>query len=71
MVWHLAGETSQHLDTLSGNGVITATALAASIPDPAIFNSGRQFVAHLGLLLRQNASHGKDRLGRTSKRVEG
>ena len=48
-------------------GLITATALAASVPDPSVFKSGRQFAAFLGLVPRQNSSGGKDRLGRISK----
>ena len=37
MVWHRADETSRRLETIPGVGIITATALAASIPDPAVF----------------------------------
>jgi transposase len=47
--------------------VITATALAASIPDASVFKSGRHFAAFLGLVPRQNSSGGKDRLGRITK----
>ncbi len=67
MVWHRADEISQRLETIPGVGIITATALAASIPDPAVFKTGRQFAAFLGLVPRQNSSGGKDRLGRISK----
>ncbi len=52
---------------IPGVGIITATALAASVPDPSVFRSGRQFAAWLGLVPRQNSSGGKDRLGRVSK----
>ena len=48
---------------IPGVGTITATALAASIPDPAVFKTGRQFVAFLGLVPRRDSSGGKDRLG--------
>jgi transposase len=48
-------------------GLITATALAASVSDPSVFKSGREFAAFLGLVPRQNSSGGKDRLGRISK----
>ena len=71
MVWHRANETSRRLATIPGVGIITATALAASIPDPAIFKTGRQFAAFLGLVPRQNSSGGKDRLGRISKMGNG
>ena len=47
--------------------VITATALAATIGDPAMFRSGREFAAFLGLVPKQTSSGGKERLGRISK----
>ncbi len=71
MLWHRADETSQRLETIPGVGVITATALAASVPDPGVFKSGRQFAAFLGLVPRQNSSGGKGRLGRISKMGDG
>uniref|UniRef100_UPI001ADEE0E1 transposase n=1 Tax=Pararhodobacter sp. SW119 TaxID=2780075 RepID=UPI001ADEE0E1 len=52
-------------------GIITATAIAASVPDPSVFRSGRQFAAWLGLVPRQNSSGGKERLGRVSKMGNG
>lgn len=67
MVWHRADPTSQRLETIPGVGLITATALAASVSDPSVFKSSRQFAAFLGLVPRQNSSGGKDRLGRISK----
>lgn len=51
----------------SGIGVITATALAATVLDAKTFRSGREFAAWLGLVPRQNSSGGKDRLGGISK----
>jgi transposase len=71
MVWHRQNAASQRLETIPGVGIITATALAASVPDPAVFKSGRQFAAYLGLVPRQNSSGGKDRLGRVSKMGNG
>ncbi|MHA1566757.1 MAG: IS110 family transposase, partial [Alphaproteobacteria bacterium] len=71
MAWHHADETSQRLETIPGVGIITATALAASVPDPAVFKTGRQFAAFLGLVPRQNSSGGKTRLGRISKMGDG
>ncbi|WP_428540060.1 IS110 family transposase [Profundibacter sp.] len=65
--WHRQSAVSQRLQTIPGVGFITATAMAASVPDPAAFASGRQFAAFLGLVPRQNSSGGKDRLGRISK----
>ena len=55
------------LETIPGIGVITATALAATVLDAKAFRSGRQFAAWLGLVPRQNSSGGKDRLGGISK----
>jgi transposase len=71
LVWHRTDETSRRLATIPGIGLVTATALAASVPDPAVFRSGRQFAAFLGLVPRQNSSGGKDRLGRISKMGDG
>lgn len=71
MAWHREDETSQRLETIPGVGLITATALSASIPDPSVFKSGRQFAAFLGLTPRQSSSGGKERLGRISKMGDG
>lgn len=71
MVWHRQNPASQRLETIPGVGIITATALAASVPDPSVFRSGRQFAAWLGLVPRQNSSGGKERLGRVSKMGNG
>lgn len=71
MAWHRRNAAGQRLETIPGAGLITATALAASVPDPAAFKSGRQFAAYLGLVPRQNASGGKDRPGHISKMGNG
>jgi transposase len=67
LAWHRANELSQRLSTIPGVGVISATALAASVTDPGRFRSGRQFAASLGLTPLQNSSGGKERMGRISK----
>jgi len=69
--WHRQSAASRRLETIPGVGLITATALAASVPDPGVFRSGRQFAAWLGLVPRQNSSGGKERLGRVSKMGNG
>lgn len=69
--WHRTSEVSQRLATIPGVGVLTATALAATIADPAQLRSARQFAAWLGLVPRQNSSGGKDRLGRITKTGDG
>jgi transposase len=71
MAWHRTNAASQRLETIPGVGLITATALAASVPDPSVFRSGRQFAAYLGLVPRQNSSGGKERLGHISKMGNG
>ena len=65
--WHRITEVSQRLAGIPGVGPVTATALAASVADPAMFASGREFAAFLGLVPRQNSSGGRTRLGRVSK----
>jgi transposase len=67
LAWHRSSEVSQRLATIPGIGVISATALAASVTDPQQFRSGREFAAWLGLTPLQNSSGGKERMGRISK----
>ena len=67
LAWHRQDQASQRLATIPGVGIITATALAATVVDPSAFRSGREFAAFLGLVPRQNSSGGKDQLGRISK----
>lgn len=69
--WHRASEASLRLAAVPGVGVITATALVATIGDARQFRSARQFAAWLGLVPRQQSSGGKDRFGRISKRGDG
>jgi transposase len=64
---HRANEVSLRLATIPGVGPLTASALAASVTDPTMFASGREFAAFLGLTPRQASSGGKERLGRISK----
>ena len=71
LVWHRASEASRRLEAIPGVGVITATALVATIGDASQFHSGRQLAAWLGLVPRQHSSGGKERLGRISKRGDG
>lgn len=58
----------RRLATIPGIGPITASALSASVPDPAAFEGARQFAAWLGLVPRQHSTGGKPRLGGISKR---
>jgi transposase len=68
---HRSQQASQRLTTIPGVGVITATALVATIGDGSPFKSGRHLSAWLGLVQRQHSSGGKSRLGRISKRGDG
>jgi transposase len=65
--WHRSNETSKRLDAIPGVGHVLATALVASIADPKVFRSGRDFSAWIGLVPKQHSSGGKDRLGSISK----
>ena len=67
MAWHRSNETSLRLDAIPGVGPMLATALVASIADPKVFRSGRNFSAWIGLVPKQHSSGGKDRLGGISK----
>ncbi len=67
LAWHRSNEASRRLETIPGIGPITASALAASITDPALFKSGRALAAWIGLVPRQASTGGKERLGRISK----
>ncbi len=69
--WHRSSAASRRLAAIPGVGVITATALVATIGDAAQFRSGRQLSAWLGLVPRQHSSGGKQRLGRISKHGDG
>lgn len=67
LAWHKSDEASCTLATIPGVGPITASALAATVPDPSAFRNGRQLAAWLGLVPRQNSSGGKDRLSGITK----
>jgi transposase len=64
---HRADATSRRLAAIPGIGPLTASAIAASVTDPSMFASGREFAASLGLVPRQSSTAGKPRLGRISK----
>lgn len=66
-IWHAENEASRRLAAIPGVGVITATAIAATVTDPDQFQSGRQFAAWLGLTPQQQSTGGKTRLGGISK----
>jgi transposase len=67
MAWHRSDNLSKRLDEVPGVGPALATALVASIADPKVFRSGRDFSAWIGLVPKQNSSGGKAKLGSISK----
>jgi transposase len=66
--WHKNNEDSQRLASIPGVGVLTASALVASIGDARCFKNGRELAAWLGLVPRQHSSGGKPLLLGISKR---
>jgi transposase len=67
MAQHRSNEASKRLETIPGIGVIGATAIAATVADPMVFRSGRDFAAWIGLVPRQDSTGGKQKLGPISK----
>ncbi len=61
-------ETHTQLMEIPGIGLMTATALIASIGNAATFENGRQLSAWLGLVPRQHSTGGKQKLLGISKR---
>lgn len=66
--WHRGSEASRRLAGVPGIGPVIASAIVATAPDPSAFASGRHFAAWLGLVPKQNATGGRQSLGRISKR---
>jgi transposase len=64
---HRQNPVSRVLDEIPGIGTLIASVIAASVPDPGVFKSGRDFAAWLGLTPRQNSSGGKEKLGAITK----
>ena len=64
---HRADPVSRRLDAIPGVGPIIASALVATVGDPHVFRSGREFAAWLGLVPKQRSTGGKPRLGRISR----
>lgn len=60
-------ELGRRLMEIPGVGPLLASAFVASVADPAIFQSGRNLAAWIGLVPKQNSSGGKERLGGISK----
>lgn len=60
-------EAAKRLQTIPGIGPITATALAASLPDVTGFRRSRDLSAWLGLMPKPHASGGREKPGRISQ----
>ena len=56
---HRSSEASQRVEAIPGIGVIGATAIVATVADPTIFRSGRDFAAWIGLVPRQDFDRGQ------------
>jgi transposase len=69
--WGRGNATCRHLITAPGYGPILSSAMAAMVVNPAVFRSGRDFSASLGLVPRQDGTGGKVKLGPISKRGNG
>jgi len=54
--------------TIPAIGLLTATAMVASVVDISRFPSGRHFASHIGLTPRERSSGSRRRLGSISKR---
>ncbi|MCW5620896.1 MAG: IS110 family transposase [Burkholderiales bacterium] len=59
---------SQRLQQAGGVGLLTATALSASLGEVDRFTSGRHFASYLGLAPREHSSGNRRKLGRITKR---
>lgn len=66
--WQKLDHACSAIAAVPGIGKLTATALVATMGDAAMFKSGREFAAFLGLVPRQSGTGGKVRMGSISKR---
>ena len=64
---HRSNEASKRVESIPGIGVIGALAIVATVVDPTVFRSGRDFAAWIGLVPRENSTGGKQKLGPISK----
>jgi transposase len=64
--WHRSNRVSKLLASVPGVGIVAASAIAATVSDPNLFRSGREFAAWHDAAPKFLG--GKERLERTSKR---
>jgi transposase len=66
--WQRTAAECQRIMAIPGVGLLTATAVVASVADAQQFRSARQFAAYLGLVPRQSGTGGRVKLLGISKR---
>lgn len=66
--WNKQEQACRAIADIPGIGLLTATALVATLGNPETFKSGREFAAFIGLVPRQNGTGGVIKLGAISKR---
>lgn len=66
--WKKGDEAAKRLAEIPGVGLLTSTALVATMGSAGVFKSGREFAAFLGLVPKQSGTGGRVRLLGMSKR---
>ena len=56
LVQHRKSDNCKRLETLSGIGVLGASAIVATVPDVAVFKTGRHFAAWIGIVSREDST---------------
>ena len=69
-LWKKDQEAVSRLVAMPGVGLLTATAILATVGDMKAFRSGREFASFLGLVPRQSGTGGRVRLLGISKRAD-
>lgn len=71
LAWHRASDVSRRLATIPGIGPITASAIAAAVPDGTLFRSVPAGSSPLGLTPKAHSSGGKERQVGIGKQGDG
>ena len=58
-MWHRENAASRRITAIPGVGVLTATAVVATMGNPGAFQCGREFAAWLGLVPRHTGTGGR------------
>jgi transposase len=64
---HVRDPLSRLVASVPGIRALGASMIVASVPDPSVFQSGRDFAAWIGLTPRQHSTGGKEKLGAITK----